>query len=128
MSEESEPTPISEIPSNLISEFFVPIFGWIIPGSIFVWMYVGDITLPDNFSHPAFIFFCVAWCVGAVIDIGSHAIALKFFLWGRGLFSPKDAKPKTSDENGREGFFNVYNPEHDYISKLPKDEKRISPN
>jgi hypothetical protein len=77
MSEENG--DIGNIPSNLISEFFSTIIGRMVAGSIFVLLYF-DYELPTENTLPVtLIFLCVAWVVGAAIDLASDAIFFSIF-------------------------------------------------
>src|SRR5208282_793397 len=64
MNDEEESSAFSDMSSDLLTEFFVPIFGRIIPGGILVFLYFDYKTLTSNNFLAVFIFFCVAFLVG----------------------------------------------------------------
>ena len=94
----------AEIPSSLLSEFYVQAIGRIIPGSIFVFLYL-NIEIPTkDISPAAFIFLCVAWFCGSTIDVGSEQICSYLFRKLERIFSKQDEEPNPSHRGNREGF------------------------
>jgi hypothetical protein len=113
MSEES-PSP-GELPSNLVSEFFVQILGRIIPGAILIWLYLGFQTSAES----ALISLCAAWVAGTALEIGSEALAhlAWYIICGRRV----EKKLGPTHTGKRRGFLD---PCHPFVSRLERDKQR----
>jgi hypothetical protein len=116
MSEEATKAASGELPSNLVSEFFVLFFGRLIPGSIAAYLFIDHRAFPKEAFLEAFGFFCVAWIIGAALDLTSHQICL--WLCRKLLDQPAPAPQYERTEWKR------FDPRHTFPRELPNDKRR----